>query len=120
MIPKTLAALPNSQYATILSLVCGKKDDRAGTSSEMFFVRDLGVPSEMVLVRLPSGDEPPRPLPSREVVVARRICNAARFHLGARMDFGGPVAPLDAWRGAWQVKNCLESRGAACRRRGRL
>ena len=74
----------------------------------------------MVLARLPSGDEPRRPLLPKEVVVARRICNAARFHLGARGSFCGQLAPLDAWRGAWQVKNCLESRGAACRRRGRL
>ena len=105
--PKTLAALPNSQYATTLSLVSGK--------NRLFAFSLL-----IVLLKDASG-EGCRAGKTSETAVecCRPLDLKARRKVDRGRIFGAFLGAAAVPRAAWQVKNCFDSLGAAFRSKGR-
>ena len=106
--PKTLAALPRSQYATTLSLVSGKNDDLTDDLVLSGF-RWIDLLREKSVEGPPEGDA----TASMLEVTVRRVgdLNAFRYGVVGR--------PLGKMREHEHEKNCFDKLGAALRKAGK-
>ena len=103
-IPKTLAALPRSQYATALELVSGKNAFFSGCSNRIVRLNEDN--GDMVdALRAPRAD-------------VLRLLEALVDFVKDEGNCFCDIGRERNRRGAQHVKNCLDSRGAACRKRG--
>ena len=110
--PKTLAALPSSQYATTLALVSGKKD----------FVDFLLSALRILLLRDERGEDGLRTASCPKLAVI--LCVLPDRNALKKIEFleirWTSCDRTEASRVAWQVKNCRESLGAACLSEGNI